>query len=440
MCITLWSRPRPGEAIEAEYRYDAFGRRTAKIVRLQKWMQATGTHGGSGDMQTVGEDVTFFVWDGDVLVQEIRPDTTISYLYEPDSFVPLAQVHSDTPDSAYDPEAVKARQANEAEREQREEDEAEKMKWLKVTDANAHALAAATIEERNRQAREEDFARLEREAKDDRMYFIHADHLGTPQEVVSEEGKVVWLARDKAWGRIYKLDKEEIAQPFRFQGQYEDAETGLFYNRHRYYDPDTARYLTQDPIGLLGGENTYQYAPNPIGWVDPRGLARSGGKGGSAGPTKAKNGVSCPTNCNPCVGKNPAAEAESWQGKGDYPGVDAYENTILKKGTILYALHPHHPVNREGFYSNTSEIVRAKGGPLKYHERLQVILGINPVTKTPRAHRKNVHAFYVKEDICVARGRALTQPKSSHGSGGGLQYFVTESEGKKLTQGKVRPL
>ena len=105
------------------------------------------------------------------------------------------------------------------------------------------------------------------------MYFVNADHLGTPQEVVSEDEKVVWLARYKAWGRIYKLDKEEIAQPFRFQGQYEDAETGLFYNRHRYYDPDTARYLTQDPIGLIGGENPYRYVKNPIGWIDPLGLS-----------------------------------------------------------------------------------------------------------------------------------------------------------------------
>ena len=105
------------------------------------------------------------------------------------------------------------------------------------------------------------------------MYFIHADHLGTPQEVVSEEGKVVWLARYKAWGRIYKLDKEEIAQPFRFQGQYEDAETGLFYNRYRYYDPDSARYLTQDPIGLAGGTNPFSYAPSSTGWTDPLGLS-----------------------------------------------------------------------------------------------------------------------------------------------------------------------
>jgi len=68
---------------------------------------------------------------------------------------------------------------------------------------------------------------------------------------------VVWLARYKAWGRIHKLDVNDIAQPFRFQGQYFDDETRLHYNRFRYYDPDTARYLTQDPIGLRGGTNSY---------------------------------------------------------------------------------------------------------------------------------------------------------------------------------------
>ncbi|MCO7218178.1 RHS repeat-associated core domain-containing protein, partial [Halomonas sp. OfavH-34-E] len=44
-------------------------------------------------------------------------------------------------------------------------------------------------------------------------------------------------------------------------------------NRHRYYDPETGRFTTQDPIGLAGGENLYMYAPNPTGWVDPLGLS-----------------------------------------------------------------------------------------------------------------------------------------------------------------------
>ena len=65
-------------------------------------------------------------------------------------------------------------------------------------------------------------------------------------------------------------------QSLRFQGQYHDSETGLHYNRFRHYDPDMGRFISQDPIGLLGGENLYQHAPNPVGWVDPLGLAKCG--------------------------------------------------------------------------------------------------------------------------------------------------------------------
>ncbi|WP_262381666.1 RHS repeat-associated core domain-containing protein, partial [Pseudomonas koreensis] len=64
----------------------------------------------------------------------------------------------------------------------------------------------------------------------------------------------------------------EIDNPLRFQGQYFDAETGLHYNRHRYYNPGTGRFLTPDPIKLAGGLNNYQYVPSPTGWVDPLGL------------------------------------------------------------------------------------------------------------------------------------------------------------------------
>ncbi|PNL56487.1 RHS repeat-associated core domain-containing protein [Providencia stuartii] len=58
----------------------------------------------------------------------------------------------------------------------------------------------------------------------------------------------------------------------RFQGQYFDKETGLHYNTFRYYAPDLGRFTQQDPIGLAGGLNLYQYAPNPLTWVDPWGL------------------------------------------------------------------------------------------------------------------------------------------------------------------------
>ena len=66
-------------------------------------------------------------------------------------------------------------------------------------------------------------------------------------------------------------------QSIRFQGQWHDVETGLHYNRFRYYDPEVGRFIHQDPIGLLGGFNLYQYAQNPYNWIDLFGLRPSGG-------------------------------------------------------------------------------------------------------------------------------------------------------------------
>ncbi|QXH48951.1 RHS domain-containing protein [Pseudomonas xanthosomatis] len=109
-----------------------------------------------------------------------------------------------------------------------------------------------------------------------RPYYFQLDHLGTPQELTSAQGGICWSARYKAYGNVAKLDIEQIDNPLRFQGQHFDAETGLHYNRHRYYNPCTGRYLTADPIKLAGGLNSYRYVPNPTGWVDPLGLTSIG--------------------------------------------------------------------------------------------------------------------------------------------------------------------
>ena len=119
-----------------------------------------------------------------------------------------------------------------------------------------------------------------------RIYHYHTDHLGTPQELTNERGEVVWLNYQMAWGgsfsqlnNVHNLDGLDISadelQPFRFQGQFYDGETGLHYNRFRYYDSDVGMFISRDPIGLLGGNNVFQYAPNPIGWIDPWGLAKT---------------------------------------------------------------------------------------------------------------------------------------------------------------------
>ncbi|MBN2993755.1 RHS domain-containing protein, partial [Pseudomonas cedrina subsp. fulgida] len=99
------------------------------------------------------------------------------------------------------------------------------------------------------------------------------DHLGTPQELTTPDGEIVWSAHYRAYGEITRLDINTIDNPLRFQGQYFDQESGLHYNRHRYYNPDIGRYLTPDPVKLTGGINAYQYVPNPTGWVDPLGLS-----------------------------------------------------------------------------------------------------------------------------------------------------------------------
>ena len=103
------------------------------------------------------------------------------------------------------------------------------------------------------------------------MYYFHTDQIGTPLEMTDAEGQIVWQAKYRAWGAIDAMVVNEVEQNLRFQGQYFDDETGLHYNTFRYYDPEVGRFTTQDPIGLLGGENLYQYAPSPVGWVDPWG-------------------------------------------------------------------------------------------------------------------------------------------------------------------------
>jgi RHS repeat-associated protein len=95
------------------------------------------------------------------------------------------------------------------------------------------------------------------------------------------DGSVRWSGDYSSFGAVNEQtqDSEGLrhgkpveSQPLRYAGQYADEETGLHYNLFRYYDPTVGRFTTQDPIGLAGGINLYQYAPNPLGWVDPLGL------------------------------------------------------------------------------------------------------------------------------------------------------------------------
>ncbi|MEW5514430.1 RHS repeat-associated core domain-containing protein, partial [Pseudomonas asiatica] len=109
------------------------------------------------------------------------------------------------------------------------------------------------------------------EGEEQKLYYFHTDQIGTPLELTNSDGKIVWQATYRSWGEIEQITVNRVEQNLRFQGQYYDVETGIYYNTFRYYDSQIGRFCTQDPIGLNGGLNLYQYVPNPLSWIDPWG-------------------------------------------------------------------------------------------------------------------------------------------------------------------------
>ncbi|WP_200626168.1 RHS repeat-associated core domain-containing protein, partial [Pseudomonas sp. LAM2023] len=191
---------------------------------------------------------TLFGWDGDTLAWESSPprddgDTgrTVHYLYEPGSFVPVAQALRKSP----------IRLHKQPDWSQREYDFDQDPLWH--TEVKPQAF--------------------------DAIAWYQCDHLGTPMELTDEHGHIAWAGQYKAWGEVKEersdwAKQHGLSNPIRFQGQYHDHETGLHYNRYRYYDPMVGRFIGEDPVSYAGGLNLFAYAPNPIEWYDPLGLAR----------------------------------------------------------------------------------------------------------------------------------------------------------------------
>jgi RHS repeat-associated protein len=114
-------------------------------------------------------------------------------------------------------------------------------------------------------------AKIEGEAR----FGVVTDHLGTPRMMADEAGALAWKAQLDMYG-VARTDVAVTGCPWRWPGQYEDEETGLYYNRFRYYDPGAGRYISQDPIRLKGGLGLFSYTTNPLRFVDPFGLSSCG--------------------------------------------------------------------------------------------------------------------------------------------------------------------
>lgn len=108
---------------------------------------------------------------------------------------------------------------------------------------------------------------------DSRFFAIATDLIGTPRELIDEDGEVAWYTRAALWGTTTWNREARAYTPLRFPGQYFDPESELHYNRHRHYDPSAGRYVSPDPLGLAPAPNAFTYVDNPTRWIDPLGLA-----------------------------------------------------------------------------------------------------------------------------------------------------------------------
>lgn len=199
------------DKVSLRFEYDALGRRMAKINAFGK---------------AEGHTITRFLWDGDVPLHE--------WTY------PL----SERPDTVDDSEGWRSYQTPEP--------QTELTTW--IFDEGTFVPSAKLV--------------------GDRRYSIISDYLGTPVEAYDEEGRRVWQRELDIYGRT-RIERGEVGLvPFLYQGQYLDKETGLAYNRFRYYSPETGAYISQDPIRLEAGlTNLYAYVFDSSTQIDPLGLA-----------------------------------------------------------------------------------------------------------------------------------------------------------------------
>ncbi|MGS7486358.1 RHS repeat-associated core domain-containing protein, partial [Escherichia coli] len=260
--------------VESRYLYDLLGRRVAKRVwrrerDLTGWMSLSRK-----------PEVTWYGWDGDRLTTIQNDRTRIQTVYQPGSFTPLIRVETATGELA----KTQRRSLADALQQSGGEDggsvvfppvlvqmldrlESEIL-TDRVSEESRRWLASCGLTVEQMQNQMDPVYTPAR-----KIHLYHCDHRGLPLALVSTEGTTAWYAEYDEWGnQLNEENPHQLQQLIRLPGQQYDEESGLYYNRHRYYDPLKGRYITQDPIGLKGGWNFYQYPLNPISEIDPQGL------------------------------------------------------------------------------------------------------------------------------------------------------------------------
>ncbi|HHK9445233.1 TPA: DUF4329 domain-containing protein, partial [Escherichia coli] len=261
--------------VESRYLYDPLGRRTGKRVwrrerDLTGWMSLSRK-----------PEVTWYGWDGDRLTTVQTDTTRIQTVYQPGSFAPLIRIETENG------ELDKAQRRSLVEKLQQEGSEdghgvVFPLELVRMLDRLEGEIRADRVSSESRAWLAQCGLTVERLAAqiepvylpERKVHLYHCDHRGLPLALISEDGNTMWSAEYDEWGNLLNEENpHHLYQPYRLPGQQYDDESGLCYNRNRYYDPLQGRYITQDPIGLSGGWNLYQYPLNPVHKVDPLGLS-----------------------------------------------------------------------------------------------------------------------------------------------------------------------
>ncbi|MGX6019662.1 RHS repeat-associated core domain-containing protein, partial [Escherichia coli] len=261
--------------VESRYLYDPLGRRVAKRV-WRRERDLTGWMSLSRKPQ-----VTWYGWDGDRLTTIQNDRTRIQTIYQPGSFTPLIRVETATGELA----KTQRRSLADTLQQSGGEDGGSVVfppVLVQMLDRLESEILADRVSEESRRWLASCGLTVEQMQNQmdpvytpaRKIHLYHCDHRGLPLALISTEGATAWCAEYDEWGNLLNEENpHQLQQLIRLPGQQYDEESGLYYNRHRYYDPLQGRYITQDPIGLKGGWNFYQYPLNPVQYIDSMGLA-----------------------------------------------------------------------------------------------------------------------------------------------------------------------